>query len=44
MAAALLVGLYDNEDEQHHNRNVMPERLLRSHNGFLTALYSLAAA
>ena len=25
MAAAVLVGLYDNEDKGHHNRNVMAE-------------------
>ena len=27
MVAAQLVGLYDNEDEEHHNRNVMAKRL-----------------
>ena len=33
MAAALRVGLYDNEDEDGHlNRNVMAERLPRPHN------------
>ena len=35
MAAALLVGLYDNEDEEHHNRNVMAKRLPRPHNDAL---------
>ena len=37
MAAALLVGLLcDNEDEdEHENRNVMTERLLRPHNDAL---------
>ena len=37
MAAALLVGLLcDNEDEdEHKNRNVMTERLLRLHNDVL---------
>ncbi|XP_041961997.1 putative nuclease HARBI1 isoform X2 [Alosa sapidissima] len=34
MAAALLVGIFDNEDE-HINRNVMAERLLRPHNDVL---------
>ena len=32
MAAALLVGLHDNEEEEHHNRNVMAERLPRPRN------------
>ena len=32
MAAALLVGLYDHEEEEHHNRNVTAERLPRPHN------------
>ena len=32
---ALLVGLYDNEDEEHHNRNVMAKRLPRPHNDLL---------
>ena len=31
MAAALLVGLYDNEDEEHHDSNLRAERLLRPH-------------
>ena len=35
MAAALLVGLLDNEDEDQHNRNVMSERLPGPHNDFL---------
>ena len=37
MAAALLVGLLcDNEDEdEHDNRNLMTERLLRPHNDAL---------
>ena len=34
MAAALLVGMFDNEDE-HINRNIMAERLLRPHNDVL---------
>ena len=29
MVAALLVGLYDNEDEEHHNRNLKAKRLHR---------------
>ena len=35
MVAAQLVGLYDNEDEEHHNRNVMAKRLPRPHNDLL---------
>ena len=35
MAAALLVGLLDNEDEDQHNTNVMSERLPRPRNDFL---------
>ena len=35
MAAALLVGLLDNDDEDQHNRNVMSERLPGPHNDFL---------
>ena len=35
MAAALLVGLLDNEDKDQHNRNVMSERLPRPRNDFL---------
>ena len=35
MAAALLVGLLDNEDEDQHNRNPMSERLPRPCNDFL---------
>ena len=35
MAAALLVGLYDNEEEEHHNRNVMAKRLPRPDNDLL---------
>ena len=35
MAAALLVGLLDNDDEDQHNRNVMSERLPRPRNDFL---------
>ena len=35
MAAALLVGLLDNEDKDQHNRNVMSERLPRLRNDFL---------
>ena len=35
MAAALLVGLLDNDDEDQHNRNPMSERLPRPCNDFL---------
>ena len=34
MVAALL-GLYDNEDEEHHNRNVMAKRQPRPHTDLL---------
>ena len=35
MAATLLAGLLDNEDEDQNNRNVMSERLPRLRNDFL---------
>ena len=35
MAAAMLVGLLDNEGEDQHNRNVVSERLPRPRNDFL---------
>ena len=41
MVAAQLVGLYDNEDEEHHNGNVMAKRLPRPHNDLLHLYFNL---
>ena len=40
MVAAQLVGLYDNEDEEHHNGNVMAKRLPRPRNDLLDFLFT----